>query len=740
MARWSTFLFLLLSLAGQAQRIAFEYDTRPTIELAGRTLPNAWAGGLNACQFATLPLDADARPDLVVFDRVTSRISTFLATTGPNNALFWQHAPQYERLFPTIGNWFYLVDYDGDGRKDLFASAPSGIQVWRNATPANGTLTWQLVTPSLQTDALSGIRSNVYVAGPDTPAITDLDGDGDVDVVAFDPTGNQAVYYQNLSKQRTNAAAPAGLDFRTEPGCWGRFKKEFCNDFTANADCAATGGRQGDPNGRPNHTGNTIRLQDVDGDGDGKPELIFGYVDCNNLSVLHNTGPSNQNAAFTRFEYDFPKQNPVRFASFPAAFFEDLDGDGLTDMVASPNVYVNERGLFDFRTTNHFYRNAGTATAPDFQLARTDFLQSDMLDLGENAAPVLADLDGDGDLDLLVGNGGVPLANGFRASLWQFENKGTTSNPAFSLVTTDYLGLTTTDSLTYLRPTFADLDGNGSLDLVLSGFSKTGSVLRWLPNSAAKGAAMRFTPATARSLTLSDGYSAASPLLFTDFDADGKADLLVSGSAGNISYYRNSGSVSEPAFTLVTDRFAGFDFAFDNRNASLALTDVNGDNQKRLMLATRTGQLRVYKLASQPTQAATLLDTLGTLPTAGLNPILATGDLSGDGLPDLVLGSLAGGLRYVRNTSDKVSAVLAVEPVSPWAFPNPTNRYVTIRAPHEGQVEVISIDGRTVLTPIRVGAHIDQPLDLGTLSSGVYLLRLSAADQPTKVSRVVLGR
>lgn len=352
--------------------MAFDYDIRPTVEVAGRALPNAWAGGLNACQFATMPLDADARPDLVVFDRTTSRVSTFLATTGANNALFWQYAPQYETLFPAISNWFYLLDYDGDGRKDLFASAPSGIQVWRNATATGGMLAWQLVTASLQTDALSGIRSNVYVAGPDTPAITDLDGDGDVDIVAFDPTGNQAVYYQNLSRQRTNAAAPTGLDFRTEPGCWGRFRKEYCNDFTANADCAVTtGGRQGNPNGRPNHTGNTIRLADVDGDG--KPELIFGYIDCNNLSVLYNTGPSNQNAAFTRFEYDFPLQNPVRFASFPAAYVEDVDGDGLMDVIASPNVYINDRGGFDFRASNRFYRNSGTARTPRYDFVKNDF-------------------------------------------------------------------------------------------------------------------------------------------------------------------------------------------------------------------------------------------------------------------------------------------------------------------------------------------------------------------------------
>ena len=220
--------------------------------------------------------------------------------------------------------------------------------------------------------------------------------------------------------------------------------------------------------------------------------------------------------------------------------------------------------------------------------------------------------------------------------------------------------------------------------------------------------------------------------------------MLVSGSAGNVSYYRNTGTSADPAFTLVTDTFAGLAFDFNNRNASLALTDVNGDRQNRLILTTRAGQMRIYRLATQAAQIATqpaiLLDTLGTLPSAGVGVAVTTGDLTGDGLPDFVLGSVAGGLRLMRNTSEKATPVLAAEPTVPWAFPNPTDRFVTIRTPYAGRVEVISIDGRRVLAPLTVGANLDQPLDLGMLPTGVYLLRLSADGQPTKVRRVVLGR
>jgi hypothetical protein len=738
MLRWFTFLFGLMAMPGVAQRVGFEYDARPAIEVAGRQLPNAWAGGLNASQFATMPLDADARPDLVVYDRTTSRFVTFVATTGAGGVLQWQHAPQYERLFPTVPGWFYLLDYDGDGRKDLFAGAQGGVQVWRNATPAGGTLRWQRTTASLQTEALSGGRSNVFVSpNTDTPAITDYDGDGDVDIMAFDPTGNQAVYYQNLSRQRTNAEAPPGLDYKTMQGCWGRFRKEVCNDFVIDTDCGV-GGRRGAPNARPMHSGNAIKLYDIDGDG--RQELIFGYVDCPNLSVLYNSGPANERAAFTRFEYDFPRLNPVRFPAFAAAFFEDVDGDGLADLIASPNVGTNAGFAFDFRASNKLYRNAGTSRTTDFQWVRNDFLQNDMLDLGENAAPALADLDGDGDLDLLVGHGGVPGTTGFRASLYHFENRGTPNSPAFALVTTDYLGLSRTDSLTYLRPTFADLDANGSPDLVLSGFGRGGGTLRWYPNGAAAGAAMQFSAAQARAITLREGVSGAAAVLVADLDADARPDLLLTGGAGNISYYRNTGTGNVPAFALVTDTYGGFGFDQRFSNASLALTDVNGDRRNRLVVGTRPGQVRVYALPLKPDQPATLIDSLPGLPNPGLGPILAAADLTADGLPDLVVGSPGGGLRFLRNTSEKVAPLATNEPTPPWAFPNPTDRYVTIYPPYAAQVDVIGLDGRRLLPPVPVAGQLSQPLDLGTLAAGVYLLRLTAEGRPTQVQRIVLGR
>ncbi len=738
MKNWFTLLFCTLSLAATGQRISFGYAQDAVISVGGRPLPNAWAGGLNACQYGTLLLNNDTRPDLVVFDRTTDKISTFLATTDANGTFTWQHAPAYERQFPAFRNWMILADYDNDGRKDLFASAPSGMQVWRNVPGAGGALAWQLVASPVNQEGLSG-RSNLYVAGSDTPAITDYDQDGDLDVVAFDVGGDLAVYYQNMSRERTSTVAPAGLDFKRMGQCWGNFQKNLCNDFQFGINCDA-GGRRGVAGARPMHSGNTITLFDTNGDG--RLELLFGYVSCPNVAVLYNRGPNSAKADFVSFDADFPARNPVRFPAFPGVYFEDVDADGRADLLASPNVSGNDGNAFNFQASSLFYKNTGTLARPDFQFVQPDFLQSDMVDLGENAAPALLDLDADGDLDLLVGHAGAQGTSGYRAGLWQFENRGTAARPAFNLLTTNYLGLLQSDSLTNLRPVVADLDQNGSPDLVLTASTGAGAQILWWPNQASKGSPAQFSRATAQRLTLPGnlGYASSEPVMFADVDADAKLDMLIGGSAGNVTYLRNTGTATSPAFTFQTDAYAGFGIDLNARNATLVWLDVNADGQTELLRATRNGSLRLFRPAPDPTRPGTLLDTLAALGNPGLGLTVATGDLDADGLPDLLLGTAAGGLRYVRNSSEKVKILALPEPAAPWVFPNPAAQVVTVRAPYSGQLDVLDLAGRVVLVPRAVVGQTPTRLDLGTLPGGVYVLRLRAGGNPPLTTRLLLTR
>ncbi|GAB4022470.1 FG-GAP-like repeat-containing protein [Spirosoma koreense] len=734
------FLFIpLLNCAQSNGKIGFRYDPTPTVSINGRALLNPWAGGLNTPQYSTLRLNTDARDDLMVFDRATARVSTFIAVDNPTGAgTTWQHAPEYELAFPAMNGWALLVDYDQDGRKDLFTYGSGNVVVYHNESQ-NGQVSFKVAANPLMTEGYSG-RIQLYISSVDIPAITDYDDDGDIDIITFDGTGNLVAYQQNMSIERTGQK---GLDYkRYQNFCWGHFQKEYCNDFTFGVQCDDGSGRAGvDLSGaRPLHTGNTLTV--IDTDGDGKKDLLFGFVSCENIARLRNAGPNNEKANFTSYDSLYPAQNPILFPAFPAAFLEDVDGDGQKDLLASPNMSTNENQLFDFRASSWFYKNAGTNQKPDFRLVQKDFLQSDMLDLGEHAAPALADLDGDGDLDLLVGYGGVGIGQDYRGGVWQFENKGTAQKPAFVLVTTDYLGIGSL-KLTSLMPSFVDIDGNGSMDLILIGTGANNLEIRAFVNTAAKGASVKYDLSSAVLWSKPEDIGAEDLPTVTDVDRDGKPDLLVGKySYGTIQYFRNTGTALKPLFQLQNQFFGGFttdDYVYA-RARSIVVTDLNGDRKNEIVLAANNGSVRVYQFPNPLDQTLTLLDSLPSIgiPSAGL--IATAADLDGDQLPDLMLGTLAGGLRYLKNTSTRLTTDPNEDAGVPWVFPNPTDRYLTVRAPYDGSIDVMALTGQLILANQAVRSDIDTVIDLKGVASGTYLIRLSGQDRTARVQKIIVWK
>jgi len=101
----------------------------------------------------------------------------------------------------------------------------------------------------------------------------------------------------------------------------------------------------------------------------------------------------------------------------------------------------------------NYYRNAGDARSPRFELVSDEF---EKIKAGRRSAPALADLDADGDLDLLVGseNDGLAL----------FRNQG--SRSAARLVRDSTLHV---EVPVLAAPAAGDLDGDGDVDVVLGG-------------------------------------------------------------------------------------------------------------------------------------------------------------------------------------------------------------------------------------------------------------------------------
>ena len=716
--------FLAITALAHAQEFGFRLDTVSVVGPDNKPMLNPWTGGLNGCQFSTMRLNNDSTDDLVVFDRSAGRVLTFVADQKR-----WKHAPEYEALFPDdLANWMLLVDYDRDGRKDLFTYAVQGLRVFKNV--ADGTrFRWQLSQDNVRTEGFSG-SVNLLVAASDIPAITDLDDDGDVDVLTFDQSGNFVEFHKNLAIEQTGRNDT--FAFKRMGLCWGNFIKEHCNDFKFGFDCS--GGINGraarqEATARIQHAGNAILVQDFNNDG--RKDLLFGHISCNNIAFLKNAA-GNNNANITAFEANFPVKNPIDMVVFPAAFLEDVDFDGVKDLLVSPNTSGNEKNDMNLQKSIWLYKNAGSDKASDFDLKQKDFLQNQTIDVGENAAPALADYDGDGDLDLFVGNQSLRGALGLRANVGLYQNTGTPTRPRFEWRTDDFLGLSEKNQLFNIKPFFADINSDGTLDYGWVASSFKGMEIKYIPNRGARGRAFEVTLADTIQLQRPARMANGENVLFYDVDTDGKTDLLLGKNFGSVEYYRNTTGGNRPKYELQNETFAGFDVDFNNRSPAMLVADLNSDQKNEFIVGNGEGTLRVFKNFSaqnvpQKTDSSLIFNDLEQkFRPARLGKALqiAVGDLDGDQLPDLVVGTNAGGLRLLKNVAINKNQSPSTAQTA-LVYPNPADRFVYVRAPFGGFAEVFGTTGQRVTLATAFEANVETALDLTSVPLGIYFVRLT---------------
>ncbi len=696
----------------------------PVTSPAG-TLSEPWSGGLNAPQFSTIDLNQDGQDDLFAFDRHTGKVYTWLAVQEAGQ---WQYtyAPEYESVFPSeLAYWVLLRDYNCDGLKDVFTNSPLGIRVFRQEP--GEPLRFTQVTDGLR---YRNGRVNMQMNATDIPALTDIDGDGDLDILLSNfSQGSYLELYLNM--QAEQGLPCESLVYEQQSSWWGGITEcDGCNEFKFGEQCGSSHGQSIAAPMHSGHEGSTHLLLDMDGDGD--MELVLGGVACQNLVLMENKGDRN-NALMDGFLPDFPAANPVSFDLFPAAFYEDVTFDGVPDLLVTTQAFEEIRDM-DFQRSTWLYRNTGAADKPAFAFVQDGFLQSQMIDLSEGAYPAFADLDGDGDLDMLVGNDASYRNSTYSGSLSFYRNTGSPTQPAFELVTDDFLKLHNRPYYS-IKPLFADVDGDGNPDLILTlkGTSMGSSRIVWLRNLAATGQPSAYDFAQQQELLkIADGDTPA----FTDLDNDGDLDLLLGKSASNLEFYRNTGTATAPVYTLENSSFGGIGYDFDRRYLHPFIYDIDGDNVPDLLTADDSGELRIYRNITQNLNAtltaeAELLENELTQQVQatrlGRGLSVAAAPLGGEDKVYLVLGSKGGGLYLLQQTSGNVATPDAGEKLTLTVYPNPHDRAaaepVKVQASEPVQLEVYDVVGKRVYRSPHHKYSRTHTLSVQGLQAGIYIIR-----------------
>lgn len=728
-----------------AQSFSFQWNNAAPVTIQGKTLLNPWAGGLNNAQFSKMHLNDDGVEDLVVFERSSHSVNTFLAVPQATG-LQWKHAPEYETRFPAdMLYWMLLVDFDQDGRKDLFTSTNGGIRVFRNVATSNG-FSWSLIADPILTQGFSG-NINLYVPSTDLPAIADIDDDGDIDILTFDFTGTSVELHQNFSKEQKSTNP---FIFKKTTNNWGRFSAtSFCDQYLFNLppiDVAL----QNPSNARIAHAGNTLWVGDLNGDG--KKDVLHGHVACDNVVMLTNVGGNGMAALIGSAQASFPAVAPINFPVFPSPYLEDIDGDGQKDLIASPSsTDIATNPLLNLRQSNWLYKNEGTTTNPKFTYRQMDFLQDGMIDLGENATPALADIDGDGDLDLVAGYGGLRATDGYRAGIAFFRNTGNATQTAFEFINEDFLGLSAqlfkkeNVSMVNAKPFFADLNGDGTTDFGFWANTFRGMDIRYVPNLAPRGQAMRLDTSRITKMPLPKNFTNGENLLYYDIDKDGKLDVLVSKNSGNVEFHQNVGSTASPIYELKSEAFGGIDVDFERRAQGMVVADLNADQKPELIMGDLLGRLRVYQnfttlttLKSDSNLIFNAFNNKSEFIRIGAALFPAVGDVNGDQLPELLIGSNTGGIRFLKNNSPKGTPT--DNELEFIVYPNPTSNFLYAQVPEKGTLELFSISGQFIRSIVVPQATTELPMDISKLPAGLYVLRFTTANGVKMSQKVIITR
>ncbi len=704
------------------QKLSFNQSQDLTVVKTGDTLISSWAGGINSAQISTMDLNNDLLNDVVIFDKSGNKILTFI-----NVIDHYVYDSQYESFFPTIENWMLLRDYNNDGKKDIFHSVSGGIGVWKN-TSSNNNLSFTQVTNPYIFSQQYNFSSNLYVSKNDIPDINDIDMDGDLDIVTFSILGGNLEYHQNLSID--SGFGTDSLIFELKNACWGHFYEGgLTNTCTLFDTCLTNVSSPESPimnisrqdSNQLRHAGSTVLSLDLNNDN--VRDILLGDVSFSNIVALYNDNKGvNMNTSFVNQDTLFPNNSiPVDLYLYPGTFYEDVNFDGVKDLLASPGTDNDTED----KESVWCYENTGSNNAPSFNLSSKNMFQNEMLDFGKSSSPVLIDLNNDGLKDLMFGYLGefdLSSLNHYKSAISVYMNTGTSQNPKFEWLTDDFQNLSSLINNIDLYPAMADLDNDGDLDAIIGDYS---GHIHLLTNGSSNPGAINLTMTQPQmqddqGSPIDVGYC-AKPVLF-DLDMDNDLDLIIGEATGTLTFYENTGSVNSPIFSLVSEEFGGVDVTEWWTNIGSSVPNFKYiNNELTLFVGSERGALFMYDSITDNLDGNfNLIDSNVSNLSVGPHISPALGYINNDTIIDLILGSRRGGASLFFGSIDSTTnSVTEIQKEKILFSPNPTKGQINCSYKEAFSYKLFNQDGRLVETGMS-----KENINVSHLSDGIYYISI----------------
>lgn len=248
----------------------------------------------------------------------------------------------------------------------------------------------------------------------------------------------------------------------------------------------------------------------TDVDGDNLPDMIIGSDISENTQIDPPTQDGGYVTAFRGYDSERLWRRFFNQVIYSSPVIVDLDGDGNDEVVVGSGCY------FERETRGHWIKILDASDGSDIRTLNSDGCI--------NSSPAIADLDGNGKLDIVAVVDGSATSQG-TIQAWEYDNP----TPKWRTVPGEATqGLNESLLFNDLRsPAIADVDGNGSLEVI--GINWNDIVIL----NGADGRQLTCNGCSDTTASLFTWYPKFSTPAATDIDGDGDIEVLIGGTHQN---------------------------------------------------------------------------------------------------------------------------------------------------------------------------------------------------------------